>query len=215
MQTVVNTLCALDGVRHAGLYQEGVLIEGNFPESQQLAMDKSNGVMTQIFFALESVNKSHNELYFGVNGGYLAAFRISCGYVALLITDKKINFPMLSMAIKSASETIKHQIEIEQAEFNRQLYASEPAPVTSNEIEIPIEDNLLPVIAQYTQLLTGYLGPAASILVDDAVNVWKQTYLQTPNNLPYLLAMLEEELDSDDERQAFAIKAAGVSVPAM
>ena len=213
MQAVVDTLCALAGVRHAGIFKDGKVISSNFPDSQSSPMSNSSHVVSQIFAALESVDKSHNELYFGIDSGYLAAFRMQNGYIALLLTDKKINVPMLSMGIKSASQTIKQQTDAAQAEQDRLRHLvniDNPAEPT-----VPVEESLRPIFDRYTRLLTGYLGPAASVIVEDAIDVWKQTYVQTPNNLPFLLAILEEELDSDKERQEFAARAAGVSVPAM
>lgn len=213
MQAIVNTLCMLNNVRHAGIYKNGEVISSNFQDAQVTAMSKSSDVINQIFFALESVHKSHNELYFGIDNGYLAAFRLYDGSVILLLTDKKVNFPMLSMAIKSASETIKQLSDTQQKE---QEYSPPSTPTnTPSEPVVPVEETLIPVFQHYTQLLTAYLGPAASVVVEDAVDAWKQTYLQTPNNLPYLLSMLEEELDSDQERQQFSAKAAGVPLPAM
>jgi len=211
MQAIVETLCSLNGVKHAGLYKNGDMITANFADPQLTAMTKSSHIMSQLFLALESVGKSHNELYFGINDGYLAAFRLHANYHALLLTDKKINLPMLSMAIKSASTSLKQRLEAEQAERDRLEYlANIDSPMGQM---VPVEVSLLPVFEQYTQLLTEHLGPAASVVVEDAVDTWKQTYLQTINNLPYLLAMLEEELDSDTERQAFLAKATGVTIP--
>lgn len=211
MQAIVETLCALSGVSHAGIYKNSELVSSNFPDNQTSPMTRSSHVIGQLFSALESVNKSHNELYFGIDSGYLAAFRLQDGYVALLLTDKKINVPMISMAIKSASQTIKQQAEEDRAEQSR---LAQPSPLnTPDEIEeavVPVEESLRPIFDRYTRLLTTYLGPAASVIVDDAIEVWKKTYLQTPDNLPHLIAILEKELDSEKERQAFSAKAAVV-----
>ena len=213
MQAIVETLCALSGVNHAGIYKNSELVSSNFPDNQTSQMTKSSHVIGQLFSALESVNKSHNELYFGIDNGYLAAFRLQDGYVALLLTDKKINVPMISMAIKSASQTIRQHAEDEYAEQGRLAQPSKlhaPDEDEAEEVEVPVEESLRPIFDRYTRLLTTYLGPAASVIVDDAIDVWKQTYLQTPDNLPHLIAILEKELDSKKERQAFSAKAAVV-----
>ena len=209
MQDIVQTLCALAGVRHAGIYKNSELISSNFPETNAAAMTSSSHVVSQIFSALESVNKSHNELYFGIESGYLAAFRLQEGHVALLLTDKKINVPMISMAIKSASQTIKQQAKEARAEQDRLIAMSEPSPVIESDQDIvPVEESLRPIFDRYTRLLATYLGPAARVIVDDAIDEWKKTYQQTPNNLPYLVAILGEELETEKERQQFSAKAA-------
>lgn len=216
MQNIVETLCALSGVKYAGIYQNGDTLGSNFPDTQQRAMSQSNQVVSQMFFALESVQKSHNELYFGIDGGYLAAFRLHRGYTALLLTDRKINIPMLSMAIKSATETIRHH---EETVRTTPSIPAEGMPDQQTDTglpeSVPLDESLRPVFEQYTQILMRYLGPAARVVVDDAIDQWKQTYVQTPNNLTYLVATLTEEIESDKERQEFAAKAAGVTVPAM
>ncbi|PID46461.1 MAG: hypothetical protein CSB47_03955 [Proteobacteria bacterium] len=211
MQTVVDTLCSLAGVRYAGIYQDGEPLGSNFPESQQAAMMNSSGIMSQIFFALDSVQKTHDELYFGVEGGYLAAFCLDKGRVALLLTDRKVNFPMISMAVKSASETIKHQLATKQPEQSHQQFSTTPDAQTATPTAAPpVEDSLQSIIEQYTHILTDLIGSSAHVMVDEAVTRWKKTYVQTPDNLPYLLMILKETLESDQDKEAFMARAADV-----
>ncbi|PWQ96326.1 hypothetical protein [Leucothrix arctica] len=213
MQVIVDSLCALKGVRHAAIYKQGKLIYSGLTKAQQASLIKSSVVIAQIFSAAEAIGKTHNEIFIGVDSGYLAGFRLHSGYIALLMTEKKINFPMMSMGVKSASESIKQLVQQEQAELDRLaiLSASQSTTVSA----VPTEESLRPVFNSYTKILTGFLGPAAEILVEDAIDTWKQTYVQRAQNLPYLLALLEAELDSPQERQAFSTKAAGVLPPAM
>ena len=113
------------------------------------------------------------------------------------------------MGVKSASETIKQLVQQEQTELERLRLMNQVEP------EVPTEELLIPVLESYTKLLTGFLGPAAEIVVEEAVDTWKKTYVQRAENLPYLLALLEAELDSPQEREAFATKAAGVVLSAV
>jgi len=211
MQTIVDSLCALKGVRHAAIYKQGELIHSDLTEAQQASLMKSSVVISQIFSAVEAIGKTHNEIFIGVDSGYLAGFRLHTDYVALLLTEKKINFPMMSMGVKSASEMIKQLAQQEQAELERLRLISQAHVVP----EVPTEALLIPVFESYTTLLIGFLGPAAEIVVDEAVDTWKKTYVQRVENLPYLLALLEAELDSPQEREAFAKKTAGVFLPPM
>lgn len=213
MQEVVDSLCALKGVRHAAIYRQGELIHSSLTEAQQASLIKSSAVISQIFSAVEAIGKTHNEIFIGVDSGYLAGFKLHTGYVALLITEKKINFPMVSMGVKSASEAVKQLEQQKQAELDRLRLLSENQTIAV--AEVPTEALLLPMLDSYTKLLASFLGPAAVVLVEDAVNTWKKTYVQSPQNLPYLLALLEAELDSPQERELFLTKAAGVPVPAM
>ena len=143
MQAIVETLTALNGVRHVGIYKNGDILSTNFDDEQQLAMLNSSEVLAQIFLALESVEKTHNEMFIGINSGYLAGFRLHGGHIALLLTDKKINFPMISMGIKSASERLKQEHEEAQQLQERQNHLDEVSAETE-----PTDEALLPVINQ-------------------------------------------------------------------
>lgn len=208
MQAIVDSLCALAGVRHAALYKQGELTHSSLTDAQQASLKKSSDIIAQIFSAVEAIGKTHNEIFIGVDSGYLAGFRLHSGYVALLITEKKINFPMMSMGVKSAAETIKQLEQV--AVISSQVIVEAQEETLS---DVPTDESLLPVFDSYRKILTGFLGPAAEILVEDAVDIWKKDYAQSPQNLPYLLALLEKELDSPQEREAFSTQAAGVTPP--
>ena len=204
MQTIVETLTALKGVRHVGIYKNAEVISSNFPDELEQAMLNSGEVIAQLILALESVEKTHNEIFFGINSGYLAGFRLHGGHVAVLLTDKKLNFPMVSMGIKSAGERLKQALE--EAELTLQNDSVSALTMTSAVPAEPTNEALIPVINQYVYILTEFLGPAASIVVEDAVEEWKGTYVQSPNNLTYLVALLLNELDTIQEKQLFKAK---------
>lgn len=213
MQAIVETLSALNGVRHVGIYKNGEVLGTNFTPEAQQAMLGSSELVAQIFLALEAVEKTHNEIFIGINSGYLAGFRLFGGHVVLLLTDKKINMPMLSMGIKSASEMLKQQLEEAQKNQARQ------GQFTYQNIDVavvdPTSEMLIPVVNQYIYILTEFLGPAAKVVVDDAVEGWKGKYDQTPSNLTYLVALLKNELETDKEKQLFMARIDKVIVPDM
>lgn len=206
MQAIVDTLTALSGVRHVGIYKNGEVLGSNFTDELQQSMLNSSEVISQLFLALESVEKTHNEIFIGVNSGYLAGFRMHSGHIAILLTEKKLNFPMISMGIKSAAERLKQ----EQEETQQKLEQQQNAITATNETSAPTEptnEALLPAINQYVYILTEFLGPAASVVVEDAVEEWKGTYVQSSNNLTYLVMLLLKELDTVKEKQLFKAKA--------
>lgn len=213
MQAIVETLSALNGVRHVGIYKNGEVLSTNFDSDVQQAMLNSSELVAQVFLALESVAKTHNEIFIGINSGYLAGFRLFGGHVVLLLTDKKINMPMLSMGIKSASERLKQQLEENQQGQSRQQQSTNQKSDAA--VVEPTSETLIPVVNQYVYILTEFLGPAARVVVDDAVEQWKGKYAQKPNNLTYLLALLENELETDKEKQLFKARVDRVIVPDM
>ena len=62
MQAIVETLTALNGVRHVGIYKNGEVLGSNFTDELEQAMLNSSEVISQLFLALESVEKTHNEI---------------------------------------------------------------------------------------------------------------------------------------------------------
>ena len=206
MQAIVDTLTALSGVRHVGIYKNGEVLGSNFTDEFQQSMLNSSEVISQLFLALESVEKTHNEIFIGVNSGYLAGFRMHSGHIAILLTEKKLNLPMISMGIKSAAERLKQELEETQKKFEQQQIVSSAADEAVASTE-PTNEALLPAINQYVYILTEFLGPAASVVVEDAVEEWKGTYVQSSNNLTYLVTLLLKELDTVKEKQLFKAKA--------
>lgn len=213
MQSIIETISALNGVRHASLYHQNQLQATTFEPSQQAAMDASGILFRQIFNALEAVKKTHNEIYCSIDDGYLAAFRLHGHYVAVLLTEKKINFPLINMGLKSASESLRQQDEALEAEKLLALKVARTLP--EHDAPVSLNTELQPVFDAYTQILMKVSGPAASVVVDDAVEQWSRTYRQTPDNLTFLITIIQEALESDQDRQQFAAEAAGVPLPAM
>jgi predicted regulator of Ras-like GTPase activity (Roadblock/LC7/MglB family) len=213
MQSIIEAISALNGVRHVSLYHQNELQATTFEPSQQAAMDATGILFRQIFNALEAVKKTHNEIYCSIDSGYLAAFRLHGHYVAVLLTEKKINFPLINMGLKSASESLRQQDEALEAERLLELRAARTIP--EHDVPVSIDAELQPVFDAYTQILMNISGPAASVVVDDAVEQWTKTYRQTPENLTFLITIIQEALESDQDRQQFAAEAAGVPLPAM
>lgn len=56
---------------------------------------------------------------------------------------------------------------------------------------------------QLSEELVNFLGPAATFVFDDAVQKWRETYVQKSINLGYLVEIVMEELDTEDEKQAY------------
>ncbi len=130
-------------------------------------------------------------------------------HIAILLTEKKINFPLLHMGIRSASAKIKRHLAL----------SAPPAPVetvaqveeTKPEVETPAETNtatsdpeLDSIMDQLLTELIEYFGPAAKFVFEDAVIQWETKYVRSKNNVPELGEFLQEELDTPEEKRAFS-----------
>ncbi len=210
LEQIVTNISGLRGVHYACLFKDGEQLASSFPDGKNESIIQTAEIIEQAFSALESIQKTHNEMYFSVENQYLAAFRLHDSYYAILLTEKKINFPLIHMGIKSASEKIRHVLEEEkkkQALIEAQAQVLEATPVieaTSMALVVPTESSILDILDQYSAVLTSFLGPAARFVVEDCADQWKQKYVQNKENLGFLVELIQEELDTDEEKAKFA-----------
>ncbi|MEE9352451.1 MAG: hypothetical protein V3U78_09335 [Thiotrichaceae bacterium] len=207
---IVANISGLRGVHYACLYKDGEQLASSFPVDKNESMIETAEIIEQTFSALESIQKTHNEMYFSIGNQYLAAFRLHEAHFAVLLTEKKINFPLIHMGIKSASAKIRHLLEEEKKRLalEAQAQALEVAATSgisaSTALVVPTESSILGILDQYSAVLTSFLGPAARFVVEDCVDEWKQKYVQNKENLGFLVELIQKELDSDDEKERFA-----------
>ena len=115
-EQIVGNISGLRGVLYASLYKDGKQLASSFPDEQNESIIKTAEIIEQAFSALESIQKSHSEMYFSVDGKYLAVYKLHEAHFAILLTEKKINFPLIHMGIKSASEKIRHILDDQEKE---------------------------------------------------------------------------------------------------
>lgn len=219
MEQIVNSISRLKGVYHASIYKDGEQLASTFDEDQYDSMLDSADVISQIFSALEAIEQSHNEIFFSIGKHYLAAYLLNDDYIVLLLTEKKINFPLINMGIKSAAGKIAHKAksqQLVQERMREEELAKEQAKKQEREDatketatidEIPTNTTLQPIFDALASILVEHLGPAAQFVIDDSVALWKSKYLQNADNLSHLVEFIQQELDSDSEKEQFSREA--------
>ena len=205
MENILKNIANLRGVRHACIYQEGKDPVSNFPDEFNASMTSSYDLIDQIFSALRAIDKSHNEIYFSMGNKFLVAYLLDETCIALLLTDKKINFPLLNMGIKSASMKLKQIIkkEAQQTQIPTPLIATAFATQEYAIKKQPIDERLQTVLEKLSNILKQYLGPAAIFIFEDDVAKWGKTYIQNYENLPHLVEIIKKELPPNKEQQEF------------
>jgi predicted regulator of Ras-like GTPase activity (Roadblock/LC7/MglB family) len=214
MENILTAINKLNGVHHVCLYRDNKDMLSTFPDEHQ-GIESMAQMIEQVFSALQSIDKSHNELYFSVEDKLLAAYLMYDSYIAILLTEKKINFPLIHMGIRSASAKLKRHITLNAA----------PAPIvptpvaTSASIEVspkakaapapeptitPIDPALEPIMDQLLTELINYFGPAAKFVFEDAIIQWETKYVKSRNTILELGEILKEELDTSAEKTAFS-----------
>lgn len=199
MDKILQSINRLKGVNYACIYKDEAILGSTFPAEKQPAIEASLEVIEQIFSALQAIGKKHDELYFSIGNKYLASYWMENAYIAILLTEKKINLPMLHMGIRSANKKLQT------------LAATQPPkqPVSTKKSEINASQpsKYQQSIKGIKELLTEYLGPAAGIVCDDAMLKWQETYLPNEPNLPHLIEIIQQEIDDENDQQNFSLKA--------
>lgn len=210
MEQLVLNLSSLKGVLHACLLKDNEVLATTFSGEQSNKMLEVGEMVEQVFSALRAIEKSHDEIYFSLNDKYIAVYFLNDEYLAVLLTEKKINFPLVHMGVKSAAGKLRQIQDREKKALHQSQWPVVNEQAAGMPVHIPTHESIKTPLIRLSTVLMGYLGPAAMLVVDDHVEVWKQKYEQTPRNLEYLIAMLESEISSDAEKDQFREKAIGV-----
>lgn len=201
MKSIVNSISNLKGVHYACIYHNGKQLASTFPEDEA-SLARAHEIIDQIFSALLSIKRSYNEIYFSFGDNFLAAFLMHDNHIALLLTEKKINFPLINMGVKSASTKIRLKSEAEKSRYSTTLSSiSHSTSVSNSEINPDIE----PILEKLSTKMVYFLGPAAPLVLEDCLKQWKEKYIQSKENLPHLIELIQKELDSEGEKNEFYI----------
>ena len=207
MENILSAINKLNGVHHVCLYRDNQDVLSTFPDEHQ-DIESMAQMIEQIFSALQSIDKSHNELYFSMEDKLLAAYLMYDSYIAILLTEKKINFPLIHMGIRSASAKLKRHIALTAPPPIVAAIPTTPPTQTSQTKPVakvsPVDAALEPIMDQLLHELINYFGPAAKFVFEDAVIQWETKYVKNRNNIPELSLILQEELDTVAEKRAFS-----------
>lgn len=222
MKSILKKIVALRGVHYACIYKNDEVLASTFPESNEDGIATVTQAIEQMFSALQSIGKAHNEVYFSLGEMQLIGYIFHDDYLVVLLTDSKINLPLVHMGVKSASVKIR---ALSSTEKPLQTPVVAPvvemtAPAVVVTADIPqtpppqetiqavarISPVLQSVMDNFKELLIDYLGPAAIFVFDDGVDTWREKYVPTEDTLIHLAEILALELNAGDERNEFIEK---------
>ncbi|MDD5394210.1 MAG: hypothetical protein PHE17_14450 [Thiothrix sp.] len=207
MDNALASIRHLKGVHEACTYHQQTIVQSTFPATQENVLLPVLQQIEHIFLAAEAVGKSYDELYLVLGDGMFVAYWLQSSHIVLLLTDQRINLPLIHMGVKSAANKLLSSREPETATPP----APEPAPAIpvppppppTSPIPTAPDPNLQPRLDALQKLLIHHLGPAARWVFSDALSHWQQRYSPTNQQLPQLLALLLPEFETEAERQAF------------
>jgi predicted regulator of Ras-like GTPase activity (Roadblock/LC7/MglB family) len=107
MDAILKTLTSLKGIHYASFCQDNGACHSNFPPEYEDKITNIHETMEQLYSAIVAIEKEHNEIYWVLDEHMLISFNINDVGIFVLLTEKKVNFPLISMGIKSATSKIK------------------------------------------------------------------------------------------------------------
>ncbi len=219
MKSILENIVALRGVHYACIYQDGEVLISTFPDSNGEGVSDAAQAVEQIFSALQAIGQAHNEIYLTIGEMLLIAYFFDDEHLVMLLTDSKINIPLIHMGVKSASVKIK-ALSSAQPVVPLAIEEEIPAPIIAPVQEIPVQEVPPPppaaislavqgIMDHFEELLIDYLGPAAIFVLEDGVDLWREKYIPSEETLINLAEILALELNPGDERNDFMAKAKG------
>lgn len=201
MSNVLKDLELLGGIHHSCLVQGDTLLESTFPEILADNLSAASRVVQQIFMAISGMECSHKEVCIELEENLLISYRVSDDLLLMLLTDKEVNLALINTSVRSAISRIKASVSPEPAAPVRAAAQGTPAQTVSGSAGQEIE--LLSLMEQLKEGLAEYIGPAATIIFDDAYANWKATHGVYKSKLAELIKALAIEIDDKGDRSRF------------
>lgn len=123
MEAILKDLEQLTGVEHGCLYHDGRIVATTFPQVLDDNLAAMGKMLEQIFSGVDSIGRSHNEIYLEFDENYLLGYRIDRNLILTLLTSKQINFSSLHISVRSAGAALK-----DEAVRYRDRVIEEPVP---------------------------------------------------------------------------------------
>ncbi len=103
--------------------------------------------------------------------------------------------------------TVKLALNIEESETETAVSEPEPAHEAAGKSILPIlldpESELSEPLNTIKDALARYIGPVAELVFEETAEDWGNNFPPIHENLHELISVLENEIDDDDDREAF------------
>jgi predicted regulator of Ras-like GTPase activity (Roadblock/LC7/MglB family) len=209
MDNILAGIKALRGVQAVCFYHDHQVLGSTFPLTQQAAIHSAVPMLEQVFAVLQTIQQDHEEMYIAVGDQQLIAYRLKEGGTVLLLTEKRVNIPLIHMGVKSAGNKLRAVLSTGVA-APQPVAASNPLPSSPVAEEASAGTDLKPILDQLQALLLDYFGPAAGFIFNDALEAWQRQGMPEYQNLGQLLNLLLLEFDSGQEKYDFQRRAEAV-----
>lgn len=203
MSNVLKDLELLGGIHHSCLVQGETLLESTFPDILADNLSAASRVIQQIFMAIDGMESSHKEVSIELEENLLITYRVTEDIFLTLLTDKEVNLALINTSVRSAMARIKAAVSPSAPAAARP--SAQPAAVAAQAAPggAGQEIELLSLMEQLKEGLAEYIGPAATIIFDDAYANWKATHGVYKSKLAELIKALAIEIDDKGDRSRF------------
>lgn len=134
MKTLAADLNKVKGLKVAYIRVDGYAIESTFADNKQHEMQELLDFVEQYFFAAEGIDKSYNEFVFSIsNDENLVAYQLDKSALVVMITEHKINLPMLHMNLKMVIKNIREDFYNKSEPQPSKIVGASPTPETSSD----------------------------------------------------------------------------------
>lgn len=208
MEEILRDLEQLAGVEHGCIYHNGEIQATTFPQVLNASLATVGRILDQVFNGVESIGRTHNEIYFELDENYLIGYRIDRKFIITLLTGKNINFSLMHISVRSAAA----QLKLEAARPRKPAAVATAAAATAaapapGPRQAEIDESLKPALRAILSALTHRLGPAARIVFHERMEEWKLSHEPTASNLGHLIRLLSQEISDEGEKSSFVTDA--------
>lgn len=204
---------ALKGVDAVCVYHQQHMIASTFSAEQSVLLLPALQMIEQTFDAAEAINHPYEELYLILEEHMLVIYPLEQQYFILLLTDKKVNIPLIHLSIKALvgksldalkANTQAITLQSTNPQPSTPLTASTPIIKTNTETKpLRIDAEVQKQLNALKELLVHYLGPAGRWVFEDAVSEWQSN----SSSINQLIPLLLSEFDSEQEKAQFQQRA--------
>ncbi|RVU31789.1 hypothetical protein [Neptunomonas marina] len=210
MEKILKDLELLGGIHHSCLFKEDAVDASTFPSILDENIAGACRVIRQIFMAVEGMDLDHREVFLELDENLLIGYAINSDVLLLMMTDKDVNLALINTSIRSAVPKIRKQLTPDAVEETPATAPDKAAAKPKRPGRPWHEAELLGVMDQLREGLAVYIGPAASIVFDDAYDQWYSEHGAQKSKVAELIKVLATEIDDKSERSQFLQNAVNI-----
>jgi len=195
MNAILQDIQTLGHINYSFVYHDGHIKASTFPKVLQGKLEFASHLMHKIIQSIEVIEHKYNEIIMQFAEHYLVTYIIEKDMFIALLAEKKVNFSLLNMTIKSAIPQIK-----ELALSSKGVASAGKQETTDNETAL---QDLSSWLDSMKLALSKRIGPMAGILFNDCLEEWQAKFPVSQNTLKELARIASNTIEDRKARLQF------------